>query len=105
MCPSTNPAQAYLRACPVKKVLMLALLIASGMNLNIRHPRMHAISSNIGEVLVREHLEPRVNLVVKANQSLSLLKGTPKNIKKLVGSLTSKWYIFGGVLKNGLIYT
>ena len=56
-------------------------------------------------IIVREHLESCVNLVVKANQSLSLLKGTPKNIKKLVGSLKSKWYIFGGVLKNGLIYT
>ena len=32
--------------------------------------------------IVRKHLESRVNLVVKANQSLSLLKGTPKNIKK-----------------------
>ena len=31
---------------------MLALLIASVMNLDIRHPRMHAISSNIGEVSI-----------------------------------------------------
>ena len=41
-----------------------------------------------------------MNLVVKANQSLSLIKGTPKNIKKLVGSLKCWWYIFGGVLKK-----
>ena len=51
-------------------------------------------------LVVREHLESRVNLVVKANQSLSLIKGTQKNRKQLVGSLKSWWYIFGGVFKK-----
>ena len=68
----------------------------------IRLVRIYPCLIYIGGILVRGLLESRVNLVVKANQSLSLLKGTPKNITKLVGSLKSKWYI-GGVLKNGLI--